>query len=362
LGTVSDGVPFLEINSRSYVRIQGLTFQNFTTLEQSGLLNWGVRIEGAANYIEINYSHFLHNHETGPWNGCCALAHFRVEGPASNILVYGNEIGDIISNYGEALTADGSSQTYFTADSNWLHDTDAIGIDVHGGANNYTIRANKLEYISINRSNGSVWYGNAANSIYNDGANTGIIERNLVDHCGTGIEALSEPGQPATHDVIIRNNIVQNCPTGLGNAVVLGTWYSNTDGSSVYNINFRNNTIYNNATGLVIRPMVSSTVTWENNIFSNNGTNYVNTLGWNPGTADYNLYFSGGGIGPGTHNLTANPLFTNPIANILTLLTTSPAINAGDPAASTSIAGAVDFAGNSRILGGQIDIGAYEIR
>jgi hypothetical protein len=357
LGTVSDGIPFLEINGKSYVRMQGLTFQNFSTLEANFLLNWGVRIEGTANFIEIKYSKFLHNKETGPWNGCCALAHFRVQGPASNIWVYGNEIGDIVSNYGEALTADGATQSNFIAENNWLHDTDALGIDVHGGANNYTIRGNKLEYISIKR-DGTVWYNNAASAIYNDGANTGVMERNLIDHAGVGLQAMSEPGQPATHDVTIRNNVVRNCNQ---HGVVIGTWYSNSDGSSVYNINVYNNTFYANNNGIVIRPMQSSTVSWENNVSANNANNYVNTLNWNPGNTDYNLYF-GSGAGPGAHILTVDPLFNNALAGDLSLQALSPAINAGDPNTSTSVAGTLDFAGNPRILGGRIDIGAYEMR
>jgi hypothetical protein len=154
--------------------------------------------------------------------------------------------------------------------------------------------------------------------------------------------------------VTIRNNVVQNSQYGI----VLGTWYSNTDGSSVYNIHVFNNTFYSNGTGIFVRPMTSASVSWENNIFANNGTAYVNTLNWNPGTANYNLYF-GGGTGPGANSVTLNPLFNNALAGDFSLQPTSPAINAGDPSTSATVVGAVDFAGNPRILGGRIDIGAY---
>jgi hypothetical protein len=292
----------------------------------------------------------------GPHDGTSAFGHFRVWGPASNVWVLGNEFGNIWSNYGEALSVDVGAAG-FTAENNWIHDTDGIAIDAHGGANNYTIRGNRVEYASIKR-DGTVWYNNPAAAIYNDGGNTGVIERNLVRYGGVAFEALSEPGMPPTHDVTIRNNIVEHCQTGI----VLGTWYSNTDGSSVSNINVFNNTFYSNSLGVNIRPMTSATVTWENNLFANNATTYANTLNWNPGNVNYNLYF-GGGLGPGTNVLTSDPLFNNPSAGDFTLQSTSPAINAGDPNTSTNVAGTVDFAGHPRILRrGRIHIGAYEVR
>ncbi len=353
---MSDGVPFLLVSGKSYVRIQGLTFENFTTLEQNFVLSQGVRVDGASNYVEFKYNKFLNNKETGPWTSCCAMAHFRVWGPASNIWVYGNEFGNLVTVYGEALTADLGTETNFIAENNWIHDTDAIAIDVHGGANNYTIRGNKLEYIGIKR-DGTIWYGNPPVAIYNDGANTGVIERNFVNYAGVAFEALSEPGQPPTHDVTIRNNVAEHCQTGM----VLGTWYSNTDGSSVSNINVFNTTFYGGGYGIIIRPMVSATVTWENNIFASNIFSFVNTLNWNPGNTDYNLYF-GGSTGPGAHVLTLDPLFNNAPAGDFTLQSASPAINSGDPNTPASVVGAVDFAGNPRILGGRIDIGAHEMR
>ncbi len=181
------------------------------------------------------------------------------------------------------------------------------------------------------------------------------MERNSVSYAGVGFQALAEPGMPAAHDVTVRNNIAQHCQAGI----VLGTWYSGTDGSTVYNINVFNNTFYGDNVGMLVRPMMSATVTWENNVFANNVVTYVNTLSWNPGNVDYNLYF-GGGVGPGINVLTLDPLFNNALAGDFTLQSASPAINAGDPNTSTSAAGTVDFAGNPRILGGRIDIGAYE--
>ncbi len=268
-------------------------------------------------------------------------------------------MGTIWTNMSEVFTFTGSSNGLFQ--DNYVHDTDQLGPSTYNGANNITFRHNKLEYISIKR-DGTAWFNNPSTAIYADSGYSIIIERNFVNHAGVGFEALSEPGQPATHDVTIRNNVVENCQRGI----VLGTWYSYTDGSSVFRIDVFNNTFYGNDVALVVRPMVSSTVAWENNIFANNIAAYVNTLNWNPGNVDYNLYsgdlYFGGGTGPGVHVLTSDPLFVNASAGNFSLQSTSPAINAGDPSTSATVVGAVDLAGNLRIQGGRIDIGAYEAR
>nr|WP_293837408.1 S8 family serine peptidase [uncultured Arsenicibacter sp.] len=58
----------------------------------------------------------------------------------------------------------------------------------------------------------------------------------------------------------------------------------------------------------------------------------------------------------------ANPLFTNEGSGDLTLTTCSPAINAGNPASTTGTIGSTDLAGNNRIAGNIIDLGAYELQ
>jgi hypothetical protein len=314
----------------------------------------GTRVDGSSSYVEFKYDKFLNIKDTAPWDGTSALLPLYVVGPASNVSVYGSEFGNIVSNYGNAVTAGGATQSNFVAEKNWLHDTDGIAIDLYSGAHDYTIVGNKLEYISKKR-DGTIWYGNPSIAVYNDGSHTGVMERNFVSDAGVGFQALSEPGLPSAHDVTIRNNVVQRSNTGI----VIGTWYSNTDGSSVYNINVFNNTLYGNGQGIVIRPMVSSTVAWKNNIFANNGTSYVNTLGWAPGAADYNLYF-GGGAGPDAHVITADPKLTNPAAGDFSLQAGSPAIDAGDPATPASAAGPFDFRGLARLANARVDIGANE--
>ncbi len=56
----------------------------------------------------------------------------------------------------------------------------------------------------------------------------------------------------------------------------------------------------------------------------------------------------------------ADPLFQNPNNNDFTLLPCSPAINAGDNAIVNSLGLSTDLAGNPRVLGGTVDMGAFE--
>ena len=353
LGTVTDGVPFLLISRRSHIRVQGLTFQNLTC---AGPMQQGVRIDSGSSFIEFRHNKFLNNQNTHhAFDGTNALLHFRIWSPAHHITVYGNEIGHIKSQMSEALTASGTNATGIIFERNWIHDTDGIGIDLHGGANHYAVRHNKLEHIGKLR-DGTWSYGMQHVAVYNDGGHTGIVEGNLVSDGGIAYQALSEPGQPATHNVTFRNNVAERCHVGI----LVGTWYSSTDGSSVSYINVFNNTFYGNHVGVHIQPMTSTTVNWKNNIFANNGTSYFNPLNWDHGTADYNLYF-GGGVGPGSV-LTADPLFNNADQGDYGLRNASPAIDAGDPASSAELVGSADFQNGPRIVGERIDLGAYEVQ
>jgi hypothetical protein len=359
LGTNTSQTPLFEVDGQSYVRVQGLTFQNFTC---TGKNQSGLRIENGASYVEFDYNQFLNLRNIGPFDGTAWLSPIRIGigSPANNLTFIGNEIGNVVTLYSEALTFDGSSVSNGLVQDNYIHDTDGNGATTYNGANNITFRHNKLEYISIKR-DGTVWYSMLRVAIYIDGGGPDIIERNFVNEAGVGFEALAEPGQPAAHDVIIRNNVVENCNAPGAAGIVIGTWYSSTDGSSVYNINVWNNTFYANTDGVVILPMTSASVAWENNIFVGNTNTYINSLNWNPGTVGYNVYFRGGS-GPGSNNLTSDPLFVSASTGNFSLLPTSPAIDAGDPTSSATIVGAVDLVGSPRIQGGTIDIGAYEVQ
>jgi hypothetical protein len=313
----------------------------------------GIWIHGTSAYVELRSNKVLTIQNNAPWDGGSALLNFWIDSPANNVTIAGNEFGYIVSNYGEALSPNAAN---VTIEGNWFHDTDGIAIDVHPGASNTVIRGNLLEWISKKR-DGSIWYNNPANAVYVDGGHHATIEGNTVRDSEWAFAVLSEPGNPAAHDIVVRNNVAYRNYAGI----MVGTWYSSTDGSLVYNVKVLNNTLYGCSNGLVIRPYTSASVVWKNNVVANSPNPIVNTLGWPVGTIDYNLY-SGGAAGPDAHKVVADPQFMNAGGGAFTLTSTSPAINAGDPNVSPTDVGATDLAGTSRIAGGRVDIGAYEVQ
>jgi hypothetical protein len=351
----NDSTPFLNINNKSYVKIQGLTFQNYTC---DGAYKQGVRIDGGSHDIQFLNNRFLHNKNIHPlFDGTSALLHIRIWS-SNNVLFRGNELGDINSNMSEALTMDTSGCTNALIESNYVHDTDAIGLDINNGANHCIIRANLCEFIGKRR-DGTVWYNNPTIGIYVQGGTNSVVERNVVRNSEWAYLVLTEPNYPSTHDIIVRDNVAYR--NGQG-AYMAGNWYSSTDGSTVYNIQFLNNTAYSNLHGIYVRPYTSASVSWKNNILSSNTDNYANGLGWPVGTIKYNLYF-GSNVGPDANKVTANPQFTAPGASPpdLRIQATSPAKNAGNPNFVPG-AGETDFLGHNRVVGGRVDIGAYEIQ
>lgn len=353
LGVNVDAVPALNVSSKSYLRIQGLTFQNFTG---TGSMQQIVRIDGNSSYIDFQYNTIKNSGTNMTWGQITAFMPFRVwgnTGTTSHINIVNNEFANLVDVHGEALVVAYPGAHEILVEGNYLHDIDTIGIDIAYGAYNFTVRRNKLEYVGKKR-DGSYWYGQGHINVYVDGGHTGVVEANQVDQCGGAYQAMSElPATYQTHDVIIRNNVARRCSFGM----VIGTYYG--DGSSVYNNTYTNNVLYGNSEGIIIKPMVASTMTWKNNISANNtGSNYYNDGGYPVGDSRYNLYF-GGNAGPEAVKLVADPLFVDPASGNFSLRAGSPAINAGDPASGAE-SGWTDFAGTTRILGGRVDIGANE--
>ena len=152
---------------------------------------------------------------------------------------------------------------------------------------------------------------------------------------------------------------------------------------------FENNTLYHDDTRRdgsgEIWAQQTSGDTIENNVIYVGPQNIAinGDTGSSALTSNYNLFFaprgaekiqfsvSGNGMtglaaytaasGQDANSIVGDPQFVNLKANNFQLLTTSPAINAGDPA---FVAGTdeTDVAGSVRVQGGRVDIGAFEVR
>ncbi|MFZ0931588.1 MAG: PKD domain-containing protein [Syntrophobacteraceae bacterium] len=147
--------------------------------------------------------------------------------------------------------------------------------------------------------------------------------------------------QGLTNDPQVTNNTIVGNSVGIGvNDVFavsggIGPW-------------FKNNMIVGNGTGfqVTVEPWYTYEAfppqQWQNNLVYGNGANYLTVPDQ---TGAYG-------------NISADPLFADISGNDFHLNAGSPAIGAGD--ANSISLDAADFDGNPRVIGGRLDIGAYE--
>lgn len=136
------------------------------------------------------------------------------------------------------------------------------------------------------------------------------------------------------------------------------------DGPALTNNTLARNTATNGAGAMrVVRFGTGSQANLTSSLFYGNGpaSAAISTAGSATANARYSLFETGSsGYSGGLGVLTASLLPFADLATDLRLRPGSPAINTGDPAATTATLGAFDLAGTARILDGLVDIGAYE--
>lgn len=136
------------------------------------------------------------------------------------------------------------------------------------------------------------------------------------------------------------------------------------DGPALTNNTLARNTATNGAGAMrLVRFGAGSQANLTSSLVYGNGTagSAISTAGSATAQARYSLFETGTtGYTSGLGVLTAS---TSPFVDLTTdlrLRPGSPAINTGDPAATTATLGAFDLVGAVRILDGRVDIGAYE--
>ncbi len=399
----------ITIQNQSFITIQGFQIQNYTS--SNGDVPIGIYVTGYGSYIQILDNHILDITTTDSNAGEANALGLAVYGSSttaiSNLLISGNELDDMVTGNSETFTLNGNVQ-YWTVSDNLIHDNNNIGLDAIGfegvaptgsmcgsdlcdRARDGEIEGNTVYNIT---SNDNPAYGAgsyAADGIYVDGGERITIERNLVYASDLGFEVASENpgGQGYTvemaQSVTVRDNIAyQNNAVGLsiggyadtgagGGATSLCSFYNNTfydndtaqTGSGEFQVQyhafdnvFMNNILYANSQGLLLSEVTnpdSVPATMNYNLYYTTATpNWQ----WNGATYTSLANFQAGS-GQDAQSKFGNPDFVSTSAPNFQLTAGSPALSAGDDL-GTAVVGSLDFAGNPRIVGNTIDMGAYE--
>jgi hypothetical protein len=313
----------------------------------------------------------------------------------SGLVVSGNEIDSLQTGCSESMSIDGNVDG-FAVTSNVVHDNDNIGIDAIGfekvspdptydQARNGEIRGNTVYNIT---SYGNPDYGKqyAADGIYVDGGTQITIEQNLVHNVDLGIELASEHKGRLTSYIVARNNVVYQ---DSSNGISIGGYGAARGGSD--HVTVVNNTLYDNDTQNTGSGEFQIQFNAANNVFENNVV-YASAQGLMvhgfvkgdvaPAALDYNVHFSPLGAGKSAwqwertryagfaaylkgsgqdgHSVFADPLFDSASAPVwLDVMMGSPAVGAGADLGA-AVLGSVDFAGNPRVVGGAVTVGAFE--
>lgn len=381
----------------SHVTVQGFELRNYITASTSKV-PIGLYVTGAGTQIRLldNHIHDIRNSASGCAANAFGLKVDGTQAPASinQLTIAGNEIDHLVLGCSESFSLDGNVEQW-TISGNSVHDTNNIGIGAIGfegvapdpaydQARDGVISGNTVYNIT---SYGNPAYGNeyAADGIYVDGGTRITIERNRVHHVDFGIEVASEHAGRSSSHVLVRNNLVY-----LGNSagISIGGYAAGVGGTDhatiVGNTLFRNDQAGTGEGEFQIQYHASDNVFANNLLYAGAGGLLVYAYTGDtqaPAALDHNLYYSDAGAGGPTwvwqgsayasiaayraaaaqesHSLFANPLITDLVVPDLHVTSGSPAIDAGLDYGLDAV-GVSDFAGNARIAGVAIDIGAYE--
>lgn len=386
------------IHNQSYLVVQGFEIRNFKTSSTANV-PLGVYIFGAGNNLQIinNHIHNIANTAKGCSANAFGLTVYGTQAPASiyGLDISGNEIDHLTLGCSESLSLDGNV-TNFAVTNNRVHDNNNIAIDAIGfegvssgtydQARNGEIRGNTVYNIT---SFGNPAYGSqyAADGIYIDGGTQITVEQNLIHNVDLGIEIASEHLNHYATFVTARNNVIYS---DNSNGISIGGYASGVGGTQ--NCTIVNNTLFGNDTKHTGSGEFQIQFHDSSNIFENNilyaTTQAILLNGYTknastPATIDYNSYYSTIGASNAqwlyqgttytgysnylskTGNDKHSPAFSDPKFISITsppnldLKSGSPAINTGLNL-GVSVVGTVDFNGNPRVQGGQINLGAYE--
>jgi len=387
----------LTIQNRDYLAIGGFEIRNYTS-NTTADVPIGIYITAADSYIQIlgNRIHDIVTTARGCNANALGLAVYGSSAPASinNLTIGGNEVFDNTTGCSETVTLNGNVDNWIVT-NNIIHDNNNIGFDAIGfehvspdpaydQARNGELSGNII-YNITSYDNPAYGPQYAADGIYVDGGTQIAIERNLVHHTDLNLELASENSGKVTSFITARSNLIYYA-NSVG--VSIGGYGPKRGGTDHCDI--VNNTLFMNDTKNTGGGEFQIQYYATNNIFENNLVNATSqglflhsftTSEPDPATLDYNLYFSSTGAAAGiwrwnktkyrgfakyqqatgqdAHSSFANPLFLSTTTPDLQVQPSSPAVDKGINL-GPSVVGTLDFAGNPRVQGPDIDIGAYE--
>jgi len=398
----ADGFPvgLFQIKDRSYITVQHLEIRNYVG-HNASTFPAGLYVGHTADHVAIldNKIHHIRGSLNGKFDGH-GLAVYGTAAPASinNVLIDGNEVFDLKLGQSETVVVNGNV-AFWTISNNFIHDSDNIGIDAIGfegkspdpaldQARDGLIAGNTVVNVNDNINPSYPPMDNSADGIYVDGGTRIVIERNIVEKANIGIETASEHPGKLSSFVTTRNNLVFD---STGPAASLGGydtkrgssahcvfvnntfWHDDSlqtgsgelqvqffpqDGSATGNL-FANNIVVANSQGLLVvdhRDLSPPSVALDFNLYQAPGGTQV----WQWNGSSYRAFAAyQAGSGNDGHGLFADPRFVDTATADFRLQAGSPALNAGMNY-GPQLVGAVDLAGNPRVVGGLIDIGAYE--
>jgi Right handed beta helix region len=382
------------IQNQSYLTVRGFDLRNYKTTNPE-LVPAGILVSGASHHIELR-----NNNIHGIWNShrdgnAFGIAIFGTSATQSlgAVVIDGNKVHDLQTGNSESLVLNGNVSG-FEVTGNDVYGNNNIGIDFIGfegvcrepaldQARDGICRGNKV-YRNSSRSNPSYYGESSAGGIYCDGAARILIEGNLVYLNDIGVELACEHSGKATRSILLRDNVIRaNRVTGIS----LGGYDSRRGATQECVIS--NNTLFENdslgsGTGEINLQFYVVKNRILQNIFCAGAQGLIignQAAGSSGNVIDYNLYFSPLGASKSqwewnsrtysgfaswkrsraqdAHSVFATPGFVDSALNNLKLKAGSAAQNAGDPLFVPPVEER-DFLGGARVLGGRVDIGAYE--
>lgn len=391
---ISSQNAIIAVNDKINIIIDGLELANNIQKDAQGILVDGKSEGITIKNCKIHDIHFSSNPNAtvNANTNAQGIIVYGTNGTSAikNLSISNNELYNCRLGYSEGIAVNGNVDG-FEVNNNKVHHLTNIGIDIIG------FEGTSPSTTTDQARNGSVKKNTIYNclspyatsgGIYVDGGKSITIEGNLSYHNGYGIEIGCENVGKTTDGIIVRDNIFyDNQIAGLA----LGGFEYPSGSGKVINSSVINNTFFANGYSASgdgeIYLSYSEKSVIENNIFYTNSKNYLGyaelsqpTLSFNynnfygPGgtselSADWNgKEYTGFAAFVSGSKTNANSIFGNPkLTNASTtaldfhILSTSPAINKGNPSYSSATS-ETDFYGKTRISGGRIDCGADEFQ